>query len=369
MHGDRRRLAVKPHELNSTTTTGAPTPVFRLLQPLRAFAALTVVAHHLSILLGERNHLPVRIWRQGASGVDIFFVISGFVMALTTRSMPSTTETAGRFLVRRLQRIVPLYWLLTLVMLLLRDAGVGGTSSPSELQLLASLLFVPMRNSVGNFHPVLVVGWTLNFEMAFYLLFALALLARVRAEWVLVPALVLLATSAVHGAPRLPGPLEGYQNSVVLEFLYGVALARLLPWVVRVPAWLACVLACAGLTMIFVSGAPETSVWRGVLWGLPATIVVCAVLALEKPWGKRLPHWPVELGDASYSIYLTHGFVLPALGLLLARTHHETLAAIPLAVALGLAICLVIGEGTYRCIERPVILWFKGKRRSALPIQ
>ena len=164
-------------------------PTFRGIQALRGFAAaLVVVLHATGQPFGMEASKPW-VWMRGHAGVDIFFVISGFVMAISATGQGR--PTAGEFLRRRILRIVPLYWIFTLVMLakiLAVKVHPGLGRDVVHLQtpigyVLASLFFIPYRNSQGDIAPVLAVGWTLSFEMLFYLLFALALKWKVEPRY------------------------------------------------------------------------------------------------------------------------------------------------------------------------------------------
>jgi peptidoglycan/LPS O-acetylase OafA/YrhL len=117
-------------------------------------------------------------WENGAAGVDIFFIISGFVMVISSRRFVDRAGTWLIFLRHRAVRIVPLYWLLTTVKII-AVAILGGVVLRTGLGfnfVTGSYLFLPVTDSAGHFRPVLPVGWTLTYEFLFYLLFAAALL-------------------------------------------------------------------------------------------------------------------------------------------------------------------------------------------------
>ena len=356
----------------------ASRPTFRLIQILRALAALMVVAHHTTIMLGQRNYLPIGNWLNGASGVDIFFVISGFVMTISTAPLQSPPTSGARsaphpartFLARRLERVVPMYWLVTTVkvVVLLLVPALGLNALGSVRHVVGSYLFWPSYNPEHAVEPVVVVGWTLNYEMAFYLLFALALAFRRRPLWVIAPALVGLSlwrlTHVLHG----PIWLDFYLNTMVLEFLFGMLLGHALPWVRRVPWPVGLLLILGGLLPLFFWREPVAAIERGLFWGVPALAVVGGALSMEGRWGALSPRWMLELGDASYSIYLIHTFALPAVGLLLNRFHHAWPGEIAVSLVAAIVLSTLAGELAYRLVERPVTNWFKGRRRTAVPV-
>ncbi|MBB5446480.1 MULTISPECIES: acyltransferase [unclassified Paraburkholderia] len=149
---------------------------YRSIQALRALAALGVVAFHTDGIVAAHGwlvHVFPRVSRYGEIGVDVFFVIFGFVMALVTRGLPSGIQSARSFICSRIARVVPLYWILTalfiaLVALVSFVPGVPEAfchARVSAWHALSSFLFLPSMSWTGMAAPVLGVGWTLNYEM------------------------------------------------------------------------------------------------------------------------------------------------------------------------------------------------------------
>lgn len=279
------------------------------IQALRAFAAWVVVLHHfmqVSFDFEIDNPLELLLVTRAQMGVDIFFVLSGFVIYITTagRSIPT-----HHFLWRRAARIVPVYWFYTAITAaILYLAGdlmpIYGIDLPS---LLASLIFIPHANPAGfGDYPVLPVGWTLNFEMMFYLLFALCLLLPQRFRlWSLAGAIALLNLLLAHHSPIS----DFYGNPIIYEFLLGVGVGVLYHRGHLAPArhpwpWIAAAAACLAFMFCF----DDQSVWRPIVWGLPAALLVAALIRLEPLFSHR--HRLRRMGDRSYSVYLVHIIVL-----------------------------------------------------------
>ena len=340
---------------------------------LRAVAALMVVLHHESITLSDRLHLPVAgyDWIYGASGVDIFFVISGFVMTISSEPLIRSPHAARTFLARRLERVVPMYWLLTTlkIVLVLAHPTASLNGLGSWWHVVASYLFLPAfppNVASGPLEPVLIVGWTLNFEMMFYALFALALATRVSIVKFMAPVLCFFVVVCVL-MPTKPWPVVWYQSPLALEFLAGILLAKSVSWVRRIPVWLALPAAItAAIALLNVNAVVD--VWRFLKWGLPAVVIVAAAVRLEPLLGPKAPRWFLELGDASYSVYLVHGFVLPLFAEILSHTRTDWpgvlfVSLLAMLVATGLA-----GDAVYRLVELPMTRWFKGRRRTAVPV-
>jgi peptidoglycan/LPS O-acetylase OafA/YrhL len=327
------------------------------LQALRALAAWLVVFHHfMQVFFDFRaDSLGGRLLStRGQVGVDIFFVLSGFVIQLSCagRQVPGLT-----FLAQRLARIAPAYWLYTAITALILYAfgnlmPVYGVALP---QLLLSLLFLPSQNPGGfGFYPILPVGWTLNFEMLFYVVFAAAIALgapRVRH--------CLLVFLCVFVAARfLPDsvPLAFYAQSIIFEFIIGVAFAQMMLRWGAGPAGAGALLLAAGAIFTFGLGWDPGS-QRLFPWGVGAAAIVLGTLWLERvidgrPWAKPLAF----LGDASYSIYLSHTFVVPACVIVLKKVGmtHTLVVFVLTSVAVVAA-----GSISYLWLEKPLIAVFK----------
>lgn len=303
---------------------------YQSIQALRAVAALMVLAHHLS------SHRFV----GGAAGVDIFFVISGFIMgSVDTKAAPT------QFMLKRIIRIVPLYWATTLLLCAGALAGVFARFTFDTSSLLKSLLFVPYANEAGQIWPLAIAGWTLNAEMMFYVLFAASLMTRAPR----ITCAAALAGIVIAGALFAPesAPLRFWTSAIMLEFIAGLALAG----PVR-PAGLG-----RGLVMVAVGTAAlitaevawrYTEALRPLVWGGPAALIVCGGLAIERAgrWPTRSLAWLERIGDASYSLYLTHGFVVAVLLRKVGTAWPTLMTAVPLSLGLAFAV--------YHSFEKPV---------------
>lgn len=294
--------------------------MIRPIQYLRGLAAMMVVWHHsVGQIDATLQFIHVPPW--GAYGVDLFFAISGFIMLVTTWDKPiSPVEFIGH----RIRRIVPLYWAATLLMvgIAILSPELFKTLRFDATSILKSLFFVPYWSlaQAGQIYPLLVPGWTLNYEMFFYALFALTLLmGKGRRVPVMVAALAGLVICGVIFHPTNPA-LQVYTNYRLLEFGAGMILGRI--WVGR-----------------------------------------------KHP--RRDGGYPMlmALGDASYSIYLTHIFTLGLLRVVWVKL--VPVASMSSSVALlvvSMALCAIAGWLCYRFVERPVTRWL-GKHRLVIRIE
>ena len=198
------------------------------IQALRFVAAALVVIAHTTqaILIRLHGGDDTGYWELGTFGVDIFFVISGFIMASTTKDAPVGVESASQFFVRRMIRVIPLYWIYTTLKLLI--VGLVPASStkvfPSLEHIVASYLFIPHADASGRMWPALPVGWTLIYEMFFYIVFAVAISStRFRAT---MTAGVFLGVGVLAAVVQGSAVLNFLGDSLLLEFVFGVAIAQ-----------------------------------------------------------------------------------------------------------------------------------------------
>ena len=218
-----------------------------------------------------------------------------------------------------------------------------------------SYLFFPVVDGAGHFRPLLPVGWTLTYEFLFYLLFALALALRVDVLRVLIPGLGLLVVAALPLPRAESWPAWTILfNTIVIEFIFGVVLAKWTLRGFRLPPAIAGDIVFAGFASILILPMVSENT-RVLTWGLPAFAVVAGAVSLEPLVAPSLPRWLLTLGDASYSIYLSHGFVLPALGLLFGSFASPGLGTEGLTIVLCLLVSSRVGWGVFVWIESPML--------------
>ncbi len=331
------------------------------IQAFRAIAALFVVGFHSTVLWHEKFDGSVVPWENGNAGVDLFFVISGFIMVLSSRRMRGRSDGWRRFVVLRLVRIAPMYWLATAAKLAAIAAvpALALHTRPTAWNTVASFLFVPSRDATGLIRPVLDVGWTLSFEMLFYLAFASALFFM--AEPLLVAGPIMLALAGVSLARTGDWPaVTSLASPILLEFVFGMLIGGLFMrgWLKRPSSPWMIAISVAGLLCLGLM--PASGIWgRVAIWGIAAATTLAAGVLADRWLDPFLPAIVVRIGEASYSLYLTHGFVLPVVGLLLARTG---LVGSALGVVL-IASCLLASTLTallvYRLVEVPVTAWLR----------
>jgi peptidoglycan/LPS O-acetylase OafA/YrhL len=335
------------------------------IQCLRGIAALMIVLYHCFPQLTRMGYAGSDFMPLSA-GVDIFFVISGFIMLYSSARSPA--RGPGAFLMNRAVRILPLYWLLTALVagLALFLPQVLQSSRFESGHVIASFLMVAAQHPVSHeWRPLVIPGWSLNYEMFFYLVFAAGLwLARGRMDrLLLIVSGVILLVAALPLVMSVQGPAIFYTDGIILEFVYGMVACRLFLHGWRMGTGLCWALILIGVVAIaLVTYVPFIT--RPFSLGLPCLAIFAGVLHLpfrEKQWGVgglKL------LGDASYSLYLSHWMTLSAFGQVWRRLG---LADVPgrdiLFVIAGTGVSVGVALIVYRWVEMPVTEWLK--RRMA----
>jgi peptidoglycan/LPS O-acetylase OafA/YrhL len=304
------------------------------IQLLRFIAAALVVLTHS---MGEFPQLTAYGW----FGVDIFFVISGFIMSHITQNQKDA------FFAKRLIRIVPQYWLFTVLLsvIALLAPNLLRSARFDPLHILCSLFFIPHWTESTGFSPIVKLGWTLNFEMLFYLLFYVAMKICHRHREVICSALMIL----IHFLIDLTisdshHPLAFYNNNIIIEFIFGMTIGMMFRHGKIVfhtvhPLICLCVFSLA-LTVfrIFTFSYDESLYPRFVLFGVPATALILFVLYAEGTF-QAVPEWARKLiligGDISYPLYLVHIYFIAILSRLLKDLNFGYLEIFFIALSLG----------------------------------
>lgn len=319
------------------------------IQYLRGIAAMMVVFHHV---FSERrgDYTPLSFTDFGKSGVMIFFIISGFVMMHACRG-----ERPVEFLRNRVIRVVPLYWVMTLIymaILFRRDLALDVPFRRVE-SLVESLLFIPHYH-VGTptmIWPILVPGWTLNFEVFFFLIFSIGLvLRRPGLASGAIIAVLLVAGFFYDGSDPM---ILTWTHRYLFLFLAGMALAGL--WQ-RVDFRPAAVLFPAGmLLLVLIAIGLIFEGWARHLDFVGAFMVVAGALGLQC----RYPGWQSKLlrtlGDASYSIYLSHIISLVFIFSLLRLSPLDGWLRVVVHSSIAVVACTFVGVLVYRWIEKPLL--------------
>ncbi|SAK65926.1 acyltransferase 3 [Caballeronia catudaia] len=345
------------------------------IQALRGLAVMLVLAFHVYAIETKyfSGHIiPDALGVIGTSGVDLFFVISGFVIVSISRDGCGNPASALEFMKHRVLRIYPLYWIYSLIVLsiMLISPRLVNASSGHRADILASLTLFPSVTL-----PLLLQGWTLTYEMFFYLVFA-ALLAfssrRFLGALLAVWAVVTFALACWVRSEAMSHPaLDVVSSPLVLEFIAGCASAMIWQRISRrasMPVF-AVTVASIVVVALMIEGSSLDAIiqWRAAYFGVPSFLVVLSAILAERRFGFIAPASMQVLGDMSYSLYLSHILVISAVGRMWSWAFPAgpffwgTLGAVAAAIALGWV--------SFRFVETPLLLASKrvfDKRPSML---
>lgn len=352
------------------------------IQALRGIAALLVLFFHIfelqSLTPGNPKDLIDGPWARGYAGVDLFFVISGFIMVYITDARQGSLANAGRFIANRVTRIYPLWWLLCAILAAYYILTTGRAVSPDlsgringdGLYLLRSFLLIPQ-----DVPPINGLGWTLIHEMYFYVIFAVLLLLPARARyfglwiWGVVTALLFGFGFAAYQAGSV---LQLGASLLTLEFLAGAGAAWLIlrGYVFAPKLCLILGIICAICALLFYKErGQDLMLWgRVAVYTLPFALIIYGAVALERAGRLSVPRALIRLGDWSYSLYLSHLLVLGVIIRILPKVSDSlapTAAGITgnlIFIGLGLGAAIGAAALFYYGAERPLL---RLMRRSA----
>ncbi|PIF06901.1 acyltransferase family protein [Candidatus Pantoea floridensis] len=295
---------------------------YRGVQALRGLAALSVMLFHFRWNLNEVTpDLGNRLFGWGATGVDLFFMISGFVITLSIRRSPSGMFAALQFMKNRALRILPAYYIILLITFLLGGAMSTFHYEDKTANLISAIIFQPIYPDHPPFYVdddgMYGVRWTLNYEMYFY--FAMSCMLLFNRKW--------LATSMFFLSSLIIVPLyvfgkwttdpAGYQttsallglitNPIILLFLAGMVIGLILPTLNKIPASFSAALLTISLLMAAYFFSQGMYLAHGLISSGWLYVLILMFTVLSEPFiGKYVPTVLIKLGDVSFSLYLIH---------------------------------------------------------------
>lgn len=337
------------------------------IQALRGVAVLLVVLFHLAIVekkYGGVGTILPEILNFGMFGVDLFFVISGFVMVTVTRGAFQSVGKSMQFLYHRASRIYPAYWVYSLLVLLvfLVKPSLVNSSQGNEVNILASFLLWPTERL-----PLLMIGWTLIHEIYFYVVFFVVLLLMRESHLVyaLLSWMAVILCANIFYEFSIPA-LKIVFHLLTLEFILGCFVAL---FFYRITALItdtriSIIIAVAGFVVPLYGQHVYSSVsgqvdpqgwWRILIFGVPAVAMVFGLVGAERG-GFVLHPFLIKMGDASYSIYLSHLLTLSVLGRLWKPFATDSVLDNWIMIPTILILTIVVGMVSFRYIERPLLV-------------
>jgi exopolysaccharide production protein ExoZ len=335
------------------------------IQVLRGLAALMVVFHHVQDQ--SEGFRQIVSTQAGQAGVDLFFVISGFVMVYVTHDRE---QSPGQFLAMRAARIVPVYWFFTLAasLLIVLQPQLFRSNEATVRHVVLSMFFVPHNTVSGGLSPVIKQGWTLNYEAFFYVLFAIAMALSFRRRagfsvWTLLGLAFIGYWLPLIGYSSTA--TNFYLNNIILEFAFGMLIAQayLNGKFERIGPIFSVGLVAIGFIALFACDPLYSSSNRAFTYGLPAAAIVAGAVAFETRSDSFQKPFLQFVGDASYSIYLVHVFPVAMLRVIWPKIGLEMSGAGSFAAFLLAAFALSIAAGavSYYLVEKTSLKFLRRK--------
>lgn len=349
------------------------------VQILRGFAALGVVLSHSHsrYLRSFPEDIDTSVFHAignlkwiGHVGVDLFFVISGFIMVLVHFNDFEKQGASKNFALKRIKRIVPIYWILSFLalgILILRPDLFYYNRTLDIEWLVSSFLFFPLRSDSGITTPLIGVGWTLNYEMYFYLVFAVLLLFPRRVFLPAISAYFCLSVAVGYLLKPTNLFLIMATNWLLLEFLVGCFLGFLYRKDIRMPFGPAvlCIVGAFGIWTVWVITGADGGLGgfpRFIWWGVPAAILLAGIVMCPQISDRLHSKALVVFGDSSYSLYLTHTFTLPAVAIAMKWTGLVPYIPPDISMLLMTLACCVTAYFFYLLVESPITRFLSRKK-------
>lgn len=343
------------------------------LQALRAIAALLVVLVHMKdaeLKLGGATLLGD--WTAfGVVGVDLFFVLSGFVMVFTTETKTGGTSDSLRFFYSRVTRVYPIWWLTlsALIVFWMIKPELVYSGNYTDPNFVKDYLLI-----ISDQAPLLAVGWTLIHEMYFYVVFTLILFLpygpRFRLYCILVWAALVIFGSAIL-SPQEPNLIGLALNPLTLEFIIGALVAYVWRFTEGRYGWSTLAIGLIWIVMsccvyvvapidenVSIVGHADEAI-RVLLFGPACGLIVYGAVAIESRKSLSASNPLVAIGDWSYSLYLTHMLTLNAGAFLMRPFASDRIYDNPLILMVLITACILVSAISFKCFEQPTTRLFK----------
>lgn len=337
------------------------------IQLLRGIASILVVLLHITINYNENTgqRFLFDIFRFGGSGVDIFFVLSGFIITYSNLRYLAQPSSVGKFLKRRFIRIFPIYWIIITVFLMLQLALPAFYKSHFDTGLanvLQTYLLLPGHVMING------VSWSLTNELFFYLLFSLALLIPnkkicfylMTVYFLFLIAYALISPATMNGNPYkefvlFPMNIEFFLGVFIVLIINRISKNWIYPLLITGIALFVAGSLLSNSDFAVVSSSLHIALNRVLLFGFPSFLIILAVVKLEFSKTVNVHSVFVHLGDASYSIYLIHLPIVAAFFKIVVKFNINNTVLLSLCSFVLLITVCAAGIFIYHKIEKPLI--------------
>ena len=358
-------------------------PQLEAVQTLRAFGSTVVVLGHIAMaVVGStysKEEFPDAVFNLfGGKGVlDLFFVFSGFIMVYISHEAFGKKGAAWEYFLMRLSRIVPSYWVYTALAILLGAAigNIGGFTYPTLETIFKSFLFIPYQSVelpilyAGGMtvYPALVVGWTLNYEMLFYVLFALFMVFPLRRGLLAMTGLMLFLGFAHEFIPPEMVALHFWTSALIWKFAMGTWIGYWFVNGVRLkwPVWVVLAVLLVSFLILYLLYAvflhSDAMLFHLATGLLSAVIVATVTITRLENW--KAPRLLVLIGDSSYATYLCHLFVVVVAYVALEAIFDPGLTERLIVGLFTYFLALYCGYKSYSKLELPVMWYYRARHK------
>lgn len=362
-----------------------PSEKIEVIQVLRGIAVIMVIIFHFKDLIKPGEFLKNEMdffFNSGAAGVDLFFVISGFIMVFVTRKSAGGFKSFKTFLIKRIIRVWPMYIIATITYALIVIPTLADTSRGIALRIIKSIFFIPLTYTDPPYfgYPFLGVGWSLNYEIYFYILIAITLLIT-KYRWPFFLFLVILTLvfiPAIFGNLILqPLATQDYgslflnliTNPIIWEFVYGVIIGliyinpgtyRFFKRIFKSRTVLAIVISLAAwqcLSGFFGGHGP-------LYWGLSMAVLFLASVFYCSERSITFPAWMIYLGDISFSVYLWHIPMGELIKNIFLNLSYPVFSTGTPAFLLTISMTLIFSHLSYQFLEKRLNAFLSAKLKA-----
>jgi peptidoglycan/LPS O-acetylase OafA/YrhL len=300
----------------------------------------------------------------GSFGVDIFFIISGFVMAMVV----SNGETPILFAINRISRIIPIYWILTTCLLFLAivKPDLLNSTTSNIYNYLKSIFFIPYFKENGTLHPMLAVGWTLNYEVLFYTSIWASLVIN-RGYFMQLTCLIIIALFSLSIAYNHNSVVAAFfGNTLLFEFIMGF-LVYIIYSMIKDDIYYAHILFSLSISVLaFMIYYENTGYYmeRLLAFGVPSFFFVLFFISSETLFmaaNKNTINLFTRIGDASYATYLSHYYVVESIRKILYLKYNLINPYSIIGIIFIITTALIVGHFIYIYIDKPFSKYFKRK--------
>jgi exopolysaccharide production protein ExoZ len=352
------------------------------LQLYRGIASILVVLHHANIILDRelKQDGLFNVFHVGWIGVDFFFVLSGFIIFYIHQSDLSQPSQFKSFVRKRCLRVYPFYWILLTIKIIgsLTIERNGSFDGVNSWQFIQVVLLVPQVGT--NLTPFIGVAWTLTYEIFFYAIFSLLILCKPQIYLPLVTVWIFGTILNLVNVLPLGGSmlLEFIFNTHNLEFVFGCLAAYIVSthryeykkiWIYLALAMLAGSIMNTGYHQFDIAGLSPV-----IAYGIPFTLLIVGSVQVENKIVLKIPSWLIYLGNASYSIYLTHGLFMNTIAKIYLKTIEKVAPTLlnpssiinPIVAVAIVGISIALGCLIHDRVERPLLKILNNKRSTAV---